>query len=69
MASQALLGTPIKILKKKKGWYLVQTPDQYISWIENDGITASILTAYLPGINRIKLFIQKILLSHIQSPI
>ena len=37
MASQALLGTPIKILKKKKGWYLVQTPDQYISWIENDG--------------------------------
>jgi cell wall-associated NlpC family hydrolase len=37
MASQALLGTPIKVLKKKKGWYLVQTPDQYIAWIENDG--------------------------------
>lgn len=32
MASQAILGTPVKILKKKGGWYLVQTPDEYIGW-------------------------------------
>ncbi len=38
MASQALLGTPVKVLKRKKGWYLVQTPDKYISWTENDGV-------------------------------
>ena len=38
MASQALLGTPVKVLKRKKGWYLVQTPDKYISWTEDDGI-------------------------------
>ncbi len=37
MASQALLGTPIKVLKQKKGWYLIQTPDKYISWVEDDG--------------------------------
>ncbi len=37
MASQALLGTPIKVLKKERGWYLVQTPDEYISWIDNGG--------------------------------
>jgi gamma-D-glutamyl-L-lysine dipeptidyl-peptidase len=37
MASQALLGTPIKVLKHIKGWYLVQTPDKYISWIDDDG--------------------------------
>jgi cell wall-associated NlpC family hydrolase len=37
MATQALLGTPIKVLKKEKGWYLVQTPDDYISWIDSDG--------------------------------
>ena len=36
MASQALLGTPVKILNQKKWWFLVQTPDKYISWIEND---------------------------------
>ena len=38
MASQALLGTPVKVLKRKKGWYLVQTPDKYISWTEDDGV-------------------------------
>jgi hypothetical protein len=38
MATQALLGTPIKILKKEKGWYLVQTPDEYISWVDGTGL-------------------------------
>ena len=33
MATQALLGTPVKILQKKGGWYMVQTPDKYIGWI------------------------------------
>ena len=37
MASQALLGTPIKVLKKKGGWYLIQTPDKYISWVDDEG--------------------------------
>jgi hypothetical protein len=35
MASQAILGTPVKILKKKGGWYLVQTPDEYIGWTDD----------------------------------
>lgn len=39
LSTQALLGTPIKILKKAKGNFLIQTPDLYISWIEDDGIT------------------------------
>jgi len=37
MASQSLLGTPIKVLQKKKDWYRIQTPDNYISWIDNAG--------------------------------
>ncbi|HVO72754.1 MAG TPA: C40 family peptidase [Ignavibacteriaceae bacterium] len=37
MATQALLGTPVKVLKKIKDWFLVQTPDLYISWLEGDG--------------------------------
>lgn len=32
LVTQALLGTPVKVLKKKAGWYLVQTPDNYIAW-------------------------------------
>ena len=38
MVTQALLGTPVKILKKENTWYLVQTPDDYISWIDASGI-------------------------------
>lgn len=38
LATQALLGTIVKILKSKNGFYLVQTPDEYISWVDDDGI-------------------------------
>ena len=38
LASQALLGTPIKIYKKASEYYLIQTPDDYIAWIHEDGI-------------------------------
>jgi hypothetical protein len=38
LATQALLGTPLKVLKKEGSWYLVQTPDQYISWVDAAGI-------------------------------
>ncbi|MCX6224255.1 MAG: SH3 domain-containing protein [Bacteroidia bacterium] len=38
MATQALMGTPVKVLQEEKGWFLVQTPDQYIAWTESAGI-------------------------------
>ena len=38
IATQALLGTPIRILKKQGEWYLVQTPNKYIAWIDDDGL-------------------------------
>lgn len=38
LATQALLGTPVKILKSKDGWYQVKTPDKYISWVDDGGI-------------------------------
>ncbi|WP_372947183.1 NlpC/P60 family protein [Mariniphaga sp.] len=38
LVTQALLGTPAKILKKQGGWHLVQTPDRYISWAPSGGI-------------------------------
>jgi len=34
MGSQALMGEPLKILKRDGSWILVQTPDKYISWAE-----------------------------------
>ncbi|MFD2033799.1 NlpC/P60 family protein [Belliella marina] len=38
LATQATLGTPLKVLKKQDSWYLVQTPDAYISWVDAAGI-------------------------------
>lgn len=38
LVSQALLGSTVKIYKKNSGWYLVQTPDEYIAWMTEDAI-------------------------------
>ena len=39
LATQATMGTPLKVWKKNDGWYLVQTPDQYLAWVDYGGIT------------------------------
>jgi len=39
MVSQALMGTPVKILKENDGWLLIQTPDNYIGWVDSEAIS------------------------------
>ncbi len=38
MATQAILGTPVRLLKKSGGWILIQTPDHYIGWVDGDAL-------------------------------
>jgi gamma-D-glutamyl-L-lysine dipeptidyl-peptidase len=38
LVTQALAGTPVRILRRQNGWYRVQTPDRYISWADAGGI-------------------------------
>ncbi|MBF9251974.1 C40 family peptidase [Pontibacter sp. 172403-2] len=38
LASQATLGTPVQVWKENDGWYLVQTPDKYLAWVDAGGI-------------------------------
>lgn len=38
LATQATMGTPLKVWKKQESWYLVQTPDGYLAWVDNGGI-------------------------------
>ncbi|WP_222937362.1 C40 family peptidase [Cytophaga sp. FL35] len=38
LATQATLGTPVKVLKKEGGWFYIQTPDKYLSWVDDGGI-------------------------------
>lgn len=35
MGTQALLGTPLKVLKQEDDWYYVQTPDEYLGWTDD----------------------------------
>ncbi len=38
LVSQLILGTPVRILKKKGDWVLVQGPDKYIGWMTTSSI-------------------------------
>ncbi|MCK0144060.1 C40 family peptidase [Arenibacter sp. F26102] len=40
LVTQATLGTPVKVLKEEDDWYLIQTPDKYLSWVDGGGIVA-----------------------------
>lgn len=39
LVTQSLMGTPVKIYSEERGWYLIQTPDQYFGWVDAAGIT------------------------------
>ena len=38
LVSQATMGSPVKVFKVDGGWVQVQTPDDYISWVDKGGI-------------------------------
>jgi gamma-D-glutamyl-L-lysine dipeptidyl-peptidase len=38
MVSQAIMGTPVRLLKDGDGWILIQTPDQYIGWTNKSAV-------------------------------
>jgi len=38
LATQATLGTIVKVYKKEDNWYYVQTPDNYLAWVDNGGV-------------------------------
>ncbi len=37
LSTQSTLGTPLRVYKKDGGWYLVQTPDGYLGWLDSGG--------------------------------
>lgn len=48
MATQSLLGTAVKVFNKVNGWYQIQTPDNYLGWVDKDGIYLTDLS----GVNK-----------------
>jgi hypothetical protein len=46
LGTQGLLGMELKVLDKKGDFYRVQTPDNYISWVDHGGITQMTLDEF-----------------------
>ena len=49
LASQLLMGMPIRVLKQEGDWYFVQAPDQYLGWLDAEAfkaVNAEELTAW-----------------------
>lgn len=42
LATQSLLGTTLRVFEKERNWYLVQTPDNYIGWVDSGTIKRKI---------------------------
>ncbi len=57
MGTQALMGTPLRILKEDDGWLLVQTPDKYLSWIEEDVVETLSQDAFEKWRNSERVFV------------
>jgi len=38
LVTQGILGAPVKVFKKKGSWFLIQTPDRYLGWVDGGGI-------------------------------
>jgi gamma-D-glutamyl-L-lysine dipeptidyl-peptidase len=36
LSSQVLMGTPVRYIKRKQGWTLVQLPDKYLGWTDDN---------------------------------
>ena len=39
LSTQSTLGSSLRIYKKEGDWYYVQTPDDYLGWLDRDGFT------------------------------
>ncbi len=39
LSTQSLLGTPIRVYKREGSWFYIQTPDEYLGWVDPGGIT------------------------------
>jgi len=51
LISQAVMGTPVKILKLQSGWCYIQTPESYEGWVPSQAIQALKLSGFEEWLN------------------
>ncbi len=59
MATQALLGTPLRVWKEEGGYYLVQTPDDYFGWLDSGGFSLMDESSFQSYLNSERLICTK----------
>lgn len=59
LVTQGTLGMPVTIYKKQGSWYLIQTPDKYIAWVDSGGVVAMDSSRYTSWIKSNKLIYTK----------
>ncbi len=59
LGTQALLGMGLKVLKIKGSFYRVQTPDEYISWVDHGGVILMDENEYLNWKKAVKVIYTK----------
>lgn len=58
LASQVLMGNIVKLWKLKSGYYLAQSPDHYLGWIDNEQVIAVTQAKAEAWKNSKKLFVK-----------
>ncbi len=55
LSTQATLGTPLRVYKEDGGWYRVQTPDDYLGWLDPGGFELMDEAAYNDWMQKAKV--------------
>lgn len=55
LATQAILGTGLKVYKNEGDWYYVQSPDGYLGWLDNGAFVLMDRSAYQQWLNSEKV--------------
>jgi len=59
LVTQGTLGMPVRIYKKQDNWYLIQTPDNYIAWVDSAGVVPMDSASYDTWMQSEKLIFTK----------
>lgn len=59
LSTQAIMGTPVKVYKEQNGWYLIQTPEDYLGWVDDDGISLKTSEEMLKWLDAKKVIYKK----------
>lgn len=68
LATQAAIGTPLQVYEQRGDWFRVQTPDQYIGWLDLGGFTRCDSAAWEQWHRAEKLIVTRELALAYQAP-